>query len=357
MACCLVFLVLFGRVRSAASALWSALTGRPRVDRRPRPVVPPIGTWSRQSMPTTPPGGVRDRRPSMARGSLAGLGTALLVEIGLALLLWNWWTHQAGRMTMGHSMMSPAPGVVALVIIAVVEAALVVAPRVLRSRVGLVGVAVASVVVVAISGALGIAASSHVVAMLEMVLMTTVVPIALVRLAGRRMPGEEGGTASSGRPGVTPWLVLAVVAAVALIATVFIWHVPSVHHEMSRGALFGRDASYLVVGGLVWTLVTGRGRELVPARTRAAILGIAYGGMGIVALAMILGPHPLMPGTDAMLPWTALADQRGGGLLMMVGDTLLVLPVIGAATADRPSRPESAPAPPHSAAHGEMELS
>ncbi|WP_157756369.1 cytochrome c oxidase assembly protein [Acidipropionibacterium acidipropionici] len=299
------------------------------------------------------------QRPPAPLGALVRIGAGLVVEIALAVLLWQWWQGQAAHAMVGmavHSMMrhAPAPAVVATV--AAIELALIVAARVWRQHtVPLCWVGAGSVAVGVGAAALGVSGSSHVVAMTEMVLATIVVPMAVVRAFGRALPGEDCA-ASAERERLTAGTVLAVVAAVAMIVVVFVWHLPAVHHEMSRALVLGRDASYLVVGLALWMLVTVGPGDTGRERIRGRILALAYGGMGIIALAMILGPHPLMPGMDAMLPWSALADQRGGGLLMMVGDTLLVLPVIGAATAPRPSRSEPVPAAPRRAAREEMEL-
>lgn len=353
MACCIVFLALFSRVRSALGSVWSALTGRP-ASPRARPTAPPIGTWSRASAPMPEDSG---QRSPASLGPLVRIGAGLIVEIVLAIFLWQWWQRQSAHAMAGHSMMSHAPAPAVVVAITAIELALIIAARAWRQQtVPLCWVAAGSGVIAVSVAALGVSGVSHVVAMTEMVLATTVVPMAVVRALGRVLPGENGSTSSAGREGHTAGTVLAVVAAVAMIAAVFIWHLPAIHSEMGRALVLARDASYLVVGLALWTLVTGKPGDAGRARTRGRILALAYGGMGIIALAMILGPHALMPGMDAMLPWSALADQRGGGLLMMVGDTLLVLPVIGAATAPRPSRSESVPAAPRRAAREELEL-
>ena len=359
MACCLTALLLFGRVTSGFSWLWSALTGQPRSDRRTRPAEPPIGTWSHQSVAA-----VRvdtdQRGPGMWR--TLGLLASLAVEIGLAALLWHWWKRQAGNVMMDHSAMGdhssmaggPAPALI--LIIASLEVALVIATRMASQRRTYGGIALTGMAIVALSFSLSVSGSSHIVDMTEMVVLTTVVPVAFVVVAKRSMPGRTENVAAHQTINV-PQLVLAVAAALALPAAVFVWHLPSLHHEMSQTLVACRGASYLLFGMALWYLVTSGKGAALPERTRAKLLGLAYGTIGIVALAMIVGPESLMPGMDMGLPWGAVTDQRVGGLLMMLGDTLLVLPVISSSLAPEQRESQITTAARTNVAQRELEFS
>lgn len=345
MACCLIALVLYGRVTSGVARLWHAVTGQPMPDRRPRVATPPIGTWS-QRMPVPSDGtpatasAMTAKRRRQAWKSPVVLGASVLAEIGLALVLWHWWRNQAADLMMDHSAMAAAPGTAAVVTVLLIEVLLVIGTRVCERSWALASIALLGLAAALASAFLGASGASHSVAMAEMVLLTTAIPIMLATVTGRRITGEDRPRAAN----TTAWLrlILAGVAAVALPAAVFFWHLPAVHHAMSVEMLLLRSASYLVAGTLLWFLITNKGMSkggALPANTRAVLLGISYGAMGIVALAMIVGPGPLMPAMESALPWGALADQRAGGIIMMVGDILLVVPVIAAALA--PSRPGS----------------
>ncbi len=358
MACCLIAAWLFGWVRSGISGLWHSATGVPKPVSRFRPPEPPIGTWSQQHpSPTDNSVTSNARRSRPRRWTSFGLVAALVGEIVLAVLLWHWWQIQAGRLMMHHSM-PDSPNALVVMVVAGSEVALIVAARVWRQRRVLAAIAIAGLAVVVISTLLGVSAGSHVAAMAEMVLLTTVIPIALTVGTGRRMPGPDDDLTTSASTSARLRLILAVAAAAALVGSVFVWHLPVIHHAMNQQMVFVRNAGYLAVGMALWFLLTSGLRPGLPAKTCVLLLRLAYGGMGVVALAMIIGGQPLMPGMESTLPWSSLADQRAGGLIMMLGDTLLVLPVIAAASVASAAQQPGSDTTwlPQSAARREMEL-
>ncbi|GHE41594.1 cytochrome c oxidase assembly protein [Streptomyces capitiformicae] len=167
---------------------------------------------------------------------------------------------------------------------------------------------------VAFSGPLTRAAeTSHLAAMAQLELLTTLAPVLLVR-------GWPERSRSSSLP-------TALAAAGLWSAVVYLWHIPAVHHADFAGAAVLMPLSYLCAGLLLWRCAGERPAVLLAAQEAVALLG----------LALLLAPSPLYG--------TALADQRAAGVLMMLVDSVVLAVLLLRLTGRSFPRPRP-PAPP-----------
>lgn len=110
-------------------------------------------------------------------------------------------------------------------------------------------------------------------------------------------------------------------ASLVDLVVVWAWHAPALHMTArSSPALFvAEQASFLAAGLLLWLSVFGGGQRERTARAGAGIIGLLLTSMHMTVLGVLLtlAPRPLYEHAgDAA---AVLADQRLGGLLMLLG--------------------------------------
>jgi putative membrane protein len=149
------------------------------------------------------------------------------------------------------------------------------------------------------------AAASHLVLMAQTMVLMVLAPVLLITAFAERRRGNHLG--------------LALLAAGGYLSVLYLWHVPGPHDAaMSNlGWDWIRVATCAAIGVLFWSA----------ARTNLPALLLAGGGSGLLGLALVVGPQPLFAMTPALPGLTTLADQRLAGLLMMIVDVVVVLPM------------------------------
>ncbi|MDF3312138.1 cytochrome c oxidase assembly protein [Rhodococcus sp. T2V] len=132
--------------------------------------------------------------------------------------------------------------------------------------------------------------------------------------------------------------LLVVAVAILQAGVVVAWHLPGVHQRLATDALAaGVIVAVSAVVAVVWWLLLRDVRaETVSARRRSLlIVGMPS---GLIGLALIVAANPMMT-HGASLGWLGpMADQRLGGVLMMVVDLLVLVPALRATLPRRSGR-------------------
>jgi putative membrane protein len=133
--------------------------------------------------------------------------------------------------------------------------------------------------------------------------------------------------------GPRPWARRELVAAtVAAPAVMWFWHLPGRHDNLvAHGWLKVLPAvSVFVTGVVFWRLVLGAGRRVAPPGARQIALVVAGQASALLGLALLLTTSPLHGGTDGLWGLSAVADQRLAGVLMLVVDLGVMVPLLAA---------------------------
>lgn len=163
---------------------------------------------------------------------------------------------------------------------------------------------------------------------MHMAVVAVAAPLLAVGLAGSRLDPVRR-LATDALPAMPPTVALAavvfspIVASVIEFLVVWAWHAPALHHAArhSTGLLMVEQASFLVVGLLVWLSAFGGGAGQRRRRAAAGIGGLLLTSMHMTLLGVLLAlaVRPLYP-HDATVAFglTALQDQHLGGVLMLL---------------------------------------
>jgi cytochrome c oxidase assembly factor CtaG len=168
--------------------------------------------------------------------------------------------------------------------------------------------------------------TSHLALMAQLTSLGLVVPMLLARL---RPAGEPAL-----RVGARRQLFAATVAASAVM---WFWHLPSVHEPVDAHPSLAivRALSVLVTGFAFWRCVLGTGRRSAPAAARLIAVVLWAQAGALLGLALLLTTDP-MPGAHVGLRGlSAVNDQRAAGLLMLIVDLVVTVPLLGALEAQR----------------------
>jgi cytochrome c oxidase assembly factor CtaG len=171
---------------------------------------------------------------------------------------------------------------------------------------------------------------SHVAFMAQLMLVLLAAPVLIV-VARSSMPNVSVVPATVVRVG-------APLAAVGYVGVLYLWHLPRLHESAMTGT-GGQPielVSLALVGLVLWGLVLGDRRAEL-AGTRLAAVLVAAVPSGLLGLALILSPRPLLVGA-MNLPWgiSPLGDQRLSGIVMMIADLAFVVPLTGLVAAAAP---------------------
>jgi cytochrome c oxidase assembly factor CtaG len=166
------------------------------------------------------------------------------------------------------------------------------------------------------------ATTSHVVFMAQIEALTVLAPVLLV-LSLR--PGWLGGFWSDAYSELAPY------AAAVFAAVLVLWHLPALHDQvMTSSVLQGlRVVSLGLAGLLLWLGALGDSAQGSGKRRTLSLLA-AQEASGLVGLVLLLSPHLLFGGhSGGSFGLSPLEDQRWAGLLMLVVDVAVTLPLIG----------------------------
>ncbi len=163
------------------------------------------------------------------------------------------------------------------------------------------------------------AIASHLAMMAQLMALMVLAP-ALLALTTRAPLNRNPSRRGSGH--------LIAASGIAYVAVLYFWHVPAVHQSMmaNRAIQAALVASVAVTGLLFFRTVLGQcAAGAGPAASRTVLL--VGGASGILGLALLLSPYPLM--SSDMSPWGLgpVADQRLAGVLMMLVDLLVFIPL------------------------------
>jgi cytochrome c oxidase assembly factor CtaG len=114
------------------------------------------------------------------------------------------------------------------------------------------------------------------------------------------------------------------------------------HDELGSGRQLNLlpAATVLMTGYLFWRCALGTGHRVAPPAARQIALVVAGQASALLGLALLLTTDPLHAGSDGLWGLSAVNDQRLAGLLMLVVDLGVMVPLLAALNAQR-----SAPRP------------
>ncbi len=178
-------------------------------------------------------------------------------------------------------------------------------------RAGLVAAAVALLALAWTGPRSADAALSFTAHMARHMLLVTLVPVLLVLgVAGTRADPTTRA----------PGLFSPLVASLADLVVVWVWHMPALHHaaRLHWAAALGEQGSFLLAGLWLWAAVLGGGpaRQVAVAGQSIVALVLTFAHMTMLGALLALAPRALFthPGAGLSL---ALADQQAGGALML----------------------------------------
>lgn len=147
--------------------------------------------------------------------------------------------------------------------------------------------------------------------------------VAVVALAAPLLAAGIAGTRldpSRHWPGLFP----ALPASMLELVVIWAWHAPALHH-LSRhhgGAMAIEQGLFLACSLAVWLSAIGGDARDRHARALAGMGGLLLTSMHMTLLGalLVLGPRPIYVHAEFVSAgWSALDDQRYGGLLMLLG--------------------------------------
>ena len=164
---------------------------------------------------------------------------------------------------------------------------------------------------------------------MHMAVVAVAAPLLAVGLAGSRLDPVRRWVGEARPPVLAPTAALAgaalspIVASVIEFLVVWTWHAPALHHAARHSTvlLVVEQASFLVVGLLVWLSAFGGGPGQRRRRAPAGIGGLLLTSMHMTLLGVLLAlaARPLYPhDATAGFGLTALQDQHLGGVLMLL---------------------------------------
>jgi putative membrane protein len=168
--------------------------------------------------------------------------------------------------------------------------------------------------------------TSHLALMAQLTLLGVLAPL----LLAWQLPASS--------PGARPWarrqLMAATIAAPALM---WFWHLPAMHDELGSGRRLEPlpMVTVFLTGLLFWRGVLGTGRRVAPPAARQIALVVAGQATALLGLALLLTTDPLHGGTDGLWGLSAVNDQRLAGLLMLVVDLGVTVPLLASLNAQR----------------------
>ena len=156
------------------------------------------------------------------------------------------------------------------------------------------------------------AAMSFTAHMARHMLLVTLVPVLLVLgVAGTRADPTTHA----------PGLFSPLVASLADLVVVWLWHMPALHHaaRLHWAAALGEQGSFLLAGLWLWAAVLGGGpvRQVAVAGQSVVALLLTFAHMTMLGALLGLAPRALFTHSGADRPSLALADQQAGGALML----------------------------------------
>ncbi|WP_067650563.1 cytochrome c oxidase assembly protein [Nocardia harenae] len=181
---------------------------------------------------------------------------------------------------------------------------------------------IAIVVVAFLPVAQAAAGASHLAMMIRLMLLLVIAPSLLASLVYRHRRAPAAVVRR-----------LAIPAALGYALIMLLWHLPT-PATGPGSALFALLT--FAAGVALWVGVLGDPDPVhaTPQRVAVYLAGIPA---GLIGLALILAGEPILPGhPHAGAGLSAVADQRAGGLLMMIVEAIFLLPVL-----TRAARPAS----------------
>lgn len=148
---------------------------------------------------------------------------------------------------------------------------------------------------------------------MHVLVVAVAAPLLAIGLAGGRFdPARKA-----------PAVFLPIPASMIELMVIWAWHAPALHHAARHSStmLMLEQASFLVVGLLVWIAAFGGEGKQRRERAAAGIAGLLFTSMHMTLLGVLLAlaPRPLYPhaGINAF-GLSPLQDQHLGGVLMLV---------------------------------------
>lgn len=166
--------------------------------------------------------------------------------------------------------------------------------------------------------------TSHLVLMLQLMLLGVGVPVLLARL----FPARD----RSYRPRARRQLFAATLAAPTVL---WFWHLPAAHDHTGSAWQLVRGGTVLVTGVAFWRCVLGAGRRVAPPAARQIAVIVAGQANALLGLALLFTTDPLHGGGDGLWGLSAVADQRAAGALMLVVEIGVMVPVLASLNAQR----------------------
>lgn len=168
--------------------------------------------------------------------------------------------------------------------------------------------------------------TSHLAVMAQLTALGILAPLGLARV----LPAG----ASEVRPWARRQLLLVTIAAPAVM---WFWHLPAMHDELGSGRRLEPlpMLTVFLTGLLFWRAVLGTGRRVAPPAARQLALVVAGQATALLGLALLLTTDPLHAGGDGLWGLSAVADQRLAGVLMLVAELGVMVPLLASLNAQR----------------------
>jgi putative membrane protein len=154
---------------------------------------------------------------------------------------------------------------------------------------------------------------------MHMAVVAVAAPLLALGLAGGRLDPVRRA----------PRLLSPIPASVVELAVVWAWHAPALHHAArhSAAALAAEQGMFLLAGLAVWLSAFGGDPRHRRDRAAAGVVGLLLTSMHMTLLGALLAlaPRPLYAHASGLLGLTPLADQHGGGAIMLLAGGLSYL--------------------------------
>jgi putative membrane protein len=120
----------------------------------------------------------------------------------------------------------------------------------------------------------------------------------------------------------SPALFSALIASLAELAGVWLWHTPALHSAARKNpaAFTAEQATFFICGAFLWISVFGGEPESRRSRAAAGIaaLLLTVRHMTLLGALLALSPRPLYTHLHPDTGVSALADQQLGGVIMLI---------------------------------------